>query len=155
MILSSDGVPGGDTLTDGKWAGWMRWSDPQPDTFLQFIGTGYMRALAPARAQVALETRTGHRNRLDSLHGGMLAAFADHAYFCALWAMGHKAQITAVTIDLSMQYLAAGKVGPLLLAEVDLLHETGKLLFLRMLLTQESKAIASSMATIRKAPAPK
>lgn len=153
--MASDGVAGGKPLSEGKWAGWSAWSDPHPDTFLQVIGRGYMRALGPGRAHVALETRTIHRNRLDTLHGGFLAAFADHAYFGAVWIMGHQAQVNGVTLDLTMQYLGAGKVGPDLLADVELLRETGRLLFLRMLITQEGEAVAASTATIRKASMPK
>ena len=66
--------------------------------------------------------------------------------------MGHKDQIHGGTIDLSMQYLGAGRVGPRLLAQVDLLRETGRLLFLRMLMTQDDEPVAASTATIRKAP---
>lgn len=153
--MTSDGVAGGKPLTDGKWAGWAAWSDPHPDTFLQAIGRGYMRAESATKALVGLETRSSHRNRLDSLHGGFLAAFADHAYFGALWALGHVEQINGVTIDLSMQYLGSGKVGPDLFAEVELLRETGRLMFLRMLITQDGQPVAASTATIRKAPTPK
>ncbi len=153
--MTSDGGAGGTALDEGKWAGWSAWSDPQPDTFLQSIGRGYMRAIAPNRAHVALETRTGHRNRLDALHGGFLAAFADHAYFGAVWIMGHHAQVNGVTLDLSMQYLGAGKVGPDLVADVELLRETGRLMFLRMLITQEGEPVAASTATLRKASVPK
>ena len=106
--MASDGVAGGQPLTGGKWAGWAAWSDPHPDTFLQAIGRGYMRAETATKALVGLETRSSHRNRLDTLHGGFLAAFADHAYFGGLWAMGHKGQINGVTIDLTMQYLGSG-----------------------------------------------
>jgi acyl-coenzyme A thioesterase PaaI-like protein len=153
--LASDGVAGGDPLNEGKWAGWSAWSDPHPDTFLQAIGRGYMRASGPGKALVALETRTSHRNRLDTLHGGFLAAFADHAYFGGLWIMGHHAQVNGVTLDLTMQYLGAGKVGPDLMAEVELLRETGRLMFLRMLITQEGAPVAASTATVRKAPMPR
>jgi acyl-coenzyme A thioesterase PaaI-like protein len=150
--LASDGVAGGKPLTDGKWAGWTAWSDPYPDTFLQAIGDGYMRSDAPGRALVGLETRVSHRSRLDTLHGGFLAAFADHAYFGGLWAMGHKELVNGVTVDLSMQYLGAGKVGPDLIAEVELLRETGRMMFQRMLMTQDGAPVAASTATIRKAP---
>jgi acyl-coenzyme A thioesterase PaaI-like protein len=153
--LTSDGVAGGKPLTEGKWAGWIAWSDPHPDTFLQAIGRGYMRADSATNALVGLETRSGHRNRLDSLHGGFLAAFADHAYFGGLWAMGHVEQVNGVTIDLSMQYLGSGKVGPDLFAEVELLRETGRLMFLRMLIKQDGQLVAASTATLRKAPTPK
>ncbi|MFC3442105.1 PaaI family thioesterase [Sphingobium rhizovicinum] len=153
--MTSDGVAGGKPLTEGKWAGWAAWSDPHPDTFLQAIGRGYMRAESATKALVGLETRSGHRNRLDTLHGGFLAAFADHAYFGGLWAMGHIEQMNGVTIDLSMQYLGSGKVGPDLFAEVELLRETGRLMFLRSLITQEGQPVAASTATLRKVPAPK
>lgn len=153
--MASDGVAGGTPLTEGKWAGWAAWSDPEPDTFLQSIGRGHMRALGPAKALVAIETRQGHRNRLDTLHGGFVAAFADHAYFGALWIMGHKDQVNGVTIDLSMQYLGAGKVGRDLVAEVEVLRETGRLFFLRMLITQDGEPVAASTATVRKASTPR
>jgi acyl-coenzyme A thioesterase PaaI-like protein len=153
--LASDGVAGGQPLTEGKWAGWAAWSDPHPDTFLQAIGRGYMRAETATKALVGLETRSSHRNRLDTLHGGFLAAFADHAYFGGLWAMGHKGQINGVTIDLTMQYLGSGKVGPDLFAEVEMLRETGRLFFLRMLITQDGQPVAASTATVRKPSQPK
>lgn len=152
--MASDGIAGGQPLTEGKWAGWAAWSDPHPDTFLQAIGRGYLKAVSPGKAHVALETRSSHRNRLDTLHGGMIAAFADHAFFGGLWAMGFEHQINGVTIDLSLQYLGAGKVGPDLLAEVELLRETGRLFFLRMLITQEGEPVAAATATLRKAPKP-
>ncbi|MBH1999186.1 MAG: PaaI family thioesterase [Sphingomonadaceae bacterium] len=153
--MESDGVAGGLILTDGPWAGWSQWADPQPDTFLQAIGQGYLRSDAPGRAQVALATRSSHRNRNDSLHGGMIAAFADHAFFGGLWAMGHSDHLNGVTIDLTMQYLGAGMVGPILLADVELLRETGRMFFLRMLISQDGNAVAASTATIRKVSKPR
>jgi uncharacterized protein (TIGR00369 family) len=153
--LTSEGVAGGVPLNEGKWAGWAVWSDPQPDTFIQSIGPGHMRATGPGKAVIALETRTNHRNRLDTLHGGFLAAFADHAYFGGLWIMGYEEQVNGVTLDLTMQYLGVGKVGPDLIAEVEVLRETGRLFFMRMLISQEGQAIAASTATVRKAPSPR
>ncbi|NWK94256.1 PaaI family thioesterase [Sphingobium lactosutens] len=150
--MASDGVAGGKPLTEGKWSGWTQWSDPHPDTFLQAIGRGYMRGESATKALVGLETRSSHRNRLDTLHGGFLAAFADHAYFGGLWAMGREEQVNGVTIDLSMQYLDAGKVGPDLIAELEVLQETGRLFFLRMLITQNGQPVAASTATLRKMP---
>lgn len=114
-----------------------------------------MRVLGPAKAVIGLETQSRHRNRLDTLHGGFLAAFADHAYFGALWALGHVGQVNGVTIDLSMQFMGAGRVGPDLFAEVDLLRETGRMFFLRMTITQEDQPIAASSATLRKVASPR
>lgn len=153
--MASDGIVGGLALTEGKWAGWAAWSDPHPDTFLQAIGRGYMRGESASKAQVGLETRSSHRNRLDTLHGGFLAAFADHAFFGGLWAMGHRDVVNGMTVDLSMQYLGVGRVGPDLIAQVELLRETGRMMFLRMLITQDGAPVAASTATLRKPSRPR
>ncbi|MES2172845.1 MAG: PaaI family thioesterase [Pseudomonadota bacterium] len=139
-------------VTDGPRAGWLQWMEPVPDTFLTLLGPIYSQPEGAARAIVELEPRANHRNRLGSLHGGFLAAFADHAYFSAMVAIGRPAQASAVTVDLSMQYLAAGRADYILRAQVELLGETGRLLFLRMTLVQDGRTIAASTATLRKAP---
>jgi uncharacterized protein (TIGR00369 family) len=102
-----------------------------------------------------VETRPSHNNLLDALHGGFLATFADHAYFAGLCAMGRPEQASAVTVDLNMQYCGSGRIGPDLRAEVELLRETGRLMFMRLTLWQEDALVAASAATIRKVAAPK
>ncbi|HWV13094.1 MAG TPA: PaaI family thioesterase [Sphingobium sp.] len=141
---------------DGPWAGWLVWSDPVAGTFLDAsIGPSYSQGAGAGRATVMLETRPSHANRLGALHGGFLAGFADHAYFAGLTAMGRPEQAAAVTVDLSMQYCGSGEVGPPLRAEVELLHETGRLMFLRLTIHQDDRLVASSTATVRKVPIPK
>ena len=140
-------------VTEGPWAGWSCWADMVPGTFLDSaIGTSYSRSDAAGRATVMLESRPAHANRLGVLHGGLLAAFADHAYFAALATMGRPEQVAAVTVDLGMQYCGLGKIGPVLRAEVELLRETGRLMFLRLTIFQDGELIAASAATVRKAP---
>jgi uncharacterized protein (TIGR00369 family) len=139
-------------VTDGPRAGWLEWIEPMAGTFQSLLGPAYSQPVDERRAIVELDPRTTHCNRLGSLHGGFLASFADHAYFSALVAIGRPAQASAVTVDLSMQYMAAGKADQVLRAEVDLLGETGRLLFLRMTLVQNGTTIAASTATLRKAP---
>ena len=139
-------------IADGPRAGWLEWVEPAEGNFLSILGPLYSRREGDRRAIVELEPRPEHRNRLGSLHGGLLAAFADHAYFSAMVAMGRPAQAGAVTVDLSMQYLAAGSADAPLRAEVDLLGETGRLLFLRLVLSQHGQPVAASTATLRKAP---
>lgn len=127
-----------------------------PETFLgTSIGPSYSRGQDERRATVMLETHQRHANRNGALHGGFLAAFADHAYFAALAAMGRPEQAAAVTVDLSMQYCGSGQVGQPLRAEVDVLQETGRLFFMRLTLHQEDRLVAASTATVRKVPTPK
>ena len=107
-------------VTDGPRAGWLQWMEPVPDTFLTLLGPIYSQPDGAVRAIVELEPRVHHRNRLGSLHGGFLAAFADHAYFSAMVAVGRPAQASAVTVELSMQYMAAGRADHILRAQVEL-----------------------------------
>lgn len=139
-------------MADGPWAGWLCWADARPGAFLDAMGTSYSRSDAPGRATVMLATRSSHVNWLGALHGGFLATFADHVYFAALGAMGRPEQAAGVTIDLVMQYCGPGRIGPDLRAEVELLRETGRMMFMRLTILQEDELVAASSATVRKAP---
>ncbi len=137
-------------LADGPWAGWIRHVDEEPDTYVSIIGPSYSRADGPGRATVAVDTRPVHRNRLGALHGGYIAAVADHVGFAALKALGRPEQLGGVTIDLQVQFMGSGKVGPALFADVEILKETGRLFFVRMTFRQEDALVAAATATLRK-----
>ena len=136
------------------WTGWRKWRGPD-DSFIAVFGEGYSRSDAPGKALVAVPTRNGHRNINGVLHGGFLSAMADHAYFIGLGAMGRPEQIRGATVDLSMQFLGAGRIGGPLIADVELLRETGRMMFMRLTVSQDGEMIAASTATIRKASLPK
>jgi len=138
-------------VQDGPWAGWIRSTDPDPDTFLGCIGPSYARPEGGSRATVIVETRPAHRNRLGKLHGGFIAAVADHVGFAALNAMGRPEQLNGVTVDLTVQFMGLGRIGPPLRADVEILQETGRLFFVRMTFSQEDASVAAATATFRKA----
>lgn len=138
-------------VEDGPWAGWLRYDDVEPDTFLSVFGPSYARREGGNRATVAVETRPLHRNRIGALHGGFIAAVADHVGFAALNAMGRPEQLNGVTIDLSVQFMGAGRPGKPLYADVEILRETGRLFFVRMTFTQDGDPVAAATATFRKA----
>lgn len=137
-------------VESGPRAGWISWSEDDFRGFLRVVGPSFAKPLDERRARVVIATTAEHQNRLNALHGGFLAGFADHAYFAALAALGQPEQVAGVTTDLTMQYFAAGKVGPDLEAEVEILRETGRMIFMRLLLLQDGAPICSSSATIRK-----
>jgi uncharacterized protein (TIGR00369 family) len=141
-------------VTEGPWAGWLSWKDPVADTFLDALGVSHGRSDEAGKAVVMLDVLPSHLNRLGVLHGGFLAAFADHAYFAALVAMGRPHQANAVTVDLGMQYCGAGRAGVPIRADVELLRETRRLIFARLTLLQDGELVAASTATLRKAPEP-
>jgi uncharacterized protein (TIGR00369 family) len=140
-----------DVVAHGPWAGWFCHEDEEPDTYLSMIGPSFSRTEGASRATVAVDTRFVHRNRLGVLHGGFIAAVADHAGFAALKALGRPEQLGGVTIDLQVQFLDSGQIGPALFADVEILKETGRLFFVRMTFRQEDALVAAATATLRKA----
>ena len=114
------------------------------------LGRLLVRAGDPGRAWVRMFPELRHSNFADNIHGGTILGFIDVSLFGASHQMDLLHGGPHVTLDLSTQFIGAGKIGKPLDAEVELLKETGRLLFLRGMLFQGDAAIASFAATIRK-----
>lgn len=139
-------------VAEGAWAGWVEYADSESDTFLSIIGPSYARHDGGNRATVAVDTRPFHRNRNGTLHGGFIAAVADHVGFAALNVMGRPEQMRGATIDLQVQFIGGGHFGEPLFAEVEILRETGRLFFVRMTFRQGGDhLVAAATATFKKA----
>nr|WP_246587049.1 PaaI family thioesterase [Stakelama flava] len=101
-----------------------------------------------ARVRMAVDTR--HSNLADNLHGGALLAFVDVAMFAAARGFDVLHHGGAVTLDVAVQFMAAGSVAEPIEARVELLRETGRLLFLRGLIVQDHGNVANFSGTVRK-----
>jgi acyl-coenzyme A thioesterase PaaI-like protein len=86
-----------------------------------------------------------------NVHGGALLGFMDGALFAAADGSGVLGAAGAVTVCLSRQIIGSGAIGVPLEARIDLLRETGRMLFLRGLTVQDARTIASFTGTLRKA----
>jgi len=95
-----------------------------------------------------------HSNLLDAVHGGVTLALIDISLFAAMRTLLAGDAAGSVTLDLSTQFIGAGRVGEPLDAVVEVLRETGRLVFLRGLVEQGADTIAAFNGTIRK-PSPK
>ncbi len=131
--------------------GWRSWAPSDPTRFNTLLGPMLYRVDSGiVRVRITPEHR--HSNVQDNVHGGALLGFIDVALFAAARGFGVIEAGTAVTLDLNTQFIAAGRVGEPIEAQVELLKETGRLLFLRGLVVQgdaETK-IAAFSGTIRK-----
>ena len=76
--------------------------------------------------------------------------FIDVALFAASRMFGLIEAGTAVTLDLSTQFIGVGRMGQPLDAEVELLRETRRLIFMRGLVVQGEVKVAAFAGTIRK-----
>ncbi len=131
--------------------GWRSWSLSDPTRFNTLLGPMHYRVDGPiVRVRITPEHR--HSNLQNNVHGGALLGFIDVALFAAARGFGLITAGTAVTLDLNTQFIGGGKVGLALEAQVEVLKETGRLLFLRGLVVQGAgdAKIAAFSATIRK-----
>jgi uncharacterized protein (TIGR00369 family) len=134
---------------DPDHPGWMRWGFTDPTRYNSFLGPMLVKVDAGiARVRMTPERR--HSNLRDNVHGGAMLGFIDVALFAASRSFGLIAAGSAVTLDLSVQFIGGGQIGELLEAQVELLKETGRLLFLRGLVVQGDEKVASFTGTIRK-----
>ncbi|MCH4893335.1 MULTISPECIES: PaaI family thioesterase [unclassified Sphingomonas] len=134
---------------DPDWPGWKRWTLSDTTRFNATLGPLRVR-VEDGIARVAMVPAHQHSNLSNHLHGGALLGFIDCALFGAGRALGVLTAGTAVTLDLSTQFIAAGRMDVPVEAQVELLRETGRLLFMRGLVVQAAQTIASFTATIRK-----
>ncbi len=135
---------------DDEQPGWKRWQFRDATRFNAFLEPLFVR-VADGEARVRMHPRREHSNMRDAVHGGALLGFMDVALFAASRGLGVLSAGGAVTLDLSAQFIGAGRWDQLLEARIELLRETGRLLFLRGLIVQEDQpTIASFTGTLRK-----
>ena len=139
------------TLTDDPdLPGWRRWRVTDDSRFHATFGAIHVRNTSDRVARVRMVPERHHSNSKHSLHGGVLLAFVDQALFVGARALGMLDAEAAVTLDLSAQFIGTTTIGRPIEAEVEVLRETGRLLFLRGLVVQGDATLASFTGTVRK-----
>nr|WP_246848068.1 PaaI family thioesterase [Sphingomonas beigongshangi] len=134
--------------------GWKRWKLGDESRFNAVFGAIHVR-VDDGMALVRMTPRRQHSNLRDQMHGGALLGFIDCALFAAARGLGVLQAGGAVTLDLATQFIGGAALDRPVEARVELLRETGRLLFLRGLIAQdETPTIASFSATLRKSTPP-
>nr|WP_236660031.1 PaaI family thioesterase [Sphingopyxis lutea] len=139
--------------------GWVSWNLKDPSRFNGFIEPLSVRVEDPTpdgrpRARVRMVPERKHSNLGDNVHGAVTLALVDIALFAASHQFGSLDAGHSVTLDLSTQFVGAGRIGEPMDAVVELVRETGRLIFLRGLVVQgagDAHIVLSFAGTIRKA----
>ncbi len=134
---------------DSANPGWSTWDLHEPTRFNAALGKMIVQPAGPNRGRCRIFPEHAQANLGNAVHGGAILAFMD----IALFAGGHMAGMSdsdAVTLDLQANFIGAGVLGLPMDAEVELLRETGRLVFLRGLVTQGETLVASFTGTLRK-----
>ena len=129
--------------------GWHSWRLKDATRYNGFLGQLLVRREGDL-ARVRMFPERVHTNLQDSIHGGTTLGFIDVALFAASRMFGLIEAGTAVTLDLSTQFIGGGRMGEPLDAEVELLRETRRLIFMRGLVVQGDNKVAAFAGTIRK-----
>jgi acyl-coenzyme A thioesterase PaaI-like protein len=113
------------------------------------IGKLLVRAEGEGRARCRIFPEAAQSNLGNVAHGGAILTFIDMAMYAGGYSAG--ADIAySVTLDLTAQFLAPGRLGEPLDCTVELLRETGRLAFMRGLVVQREETVASWSGTLRK-----
>jgi uncharacterized protein (TIGR00369 family) len=139
---------------DPDHPGWWTWdiapAGPQaPERFNATIGKLLVRADGPGRATCRMFPEERHSNLGNMVHGGAILTFIDMAFFAGGRLAGAEV-MRAVTLDCSVRFLSPGRIGVPLDAEVELLRETKRLVFLAGKVVQEGELVASFNGALRK-----
>lgn len=144
-------TPAFDSSPDPENPGWFNWQMVDNSRYNgQVLGKMLVRSEGDGKARLRMFPEHRHSNLGNAVHGGTTLGFIDVAMFGASRMFGLINAGTSVTLDLSVQFIAAGRIGEPMEAEVELLKETGRLLFLRGLVVQGTDKIAGFSGTIRK-----
>lgn len=139
-----------DYLPDPDNPGWKIWGPRASGRFNTLYNPVRVLEEAPGRARVRIVPQPLLTSVTGKMHGGATAGFIDIALFAGARGCGINESGFAVTIDLSIQYLAPGEAGRNMDAVVELVRETGRMAFLRGIVEQDFGPVATFMATIRK-----
>lgn len=135
--------------------GWYTWDMADPERFSSvtmgrlLVRREELPGGGPAvRLRMFPERR--HSNLLDAVHGAITLALIDISLFACMRHVLDGDAAGSVTLDLSTQFIGAGRVGQPLDAVVEALRETRRLLFLRGTVVQDDHLVAAFNGTVRK-----
>jgi uncharacterized protein (TIGR00369 family) len=147
----SDKTRGFSHAPDPDNPGWVRWQFNDPDRFNEIVlGTTLARAEDDNHARVRILPHRRLTNAADNVHGGATLALIDVSLFATVQLLRGIDGAGSVTLGIDTQFIGPGDPVRPLDAVVEILRETGRLVFLRGLVVQDDDLVASFAASIRK-----
>lgn len=101
-----------------------------------------------ARLRIFPERR--HENLQGIVHGAVTLSLIDISLFTTMHMIGSGNAGPSVTLELSTQFVGAGRPGHPLDAVTEIVRETGSLVFVRGMVVQEAHVVASFSGIVKK-----
>ena len=141
---------------DSENPGWYTWQLKDNTRFNSWMFPKLLvRAEPDGKARLRMFPGHRHTNLGNNIHGGAVMSLVDIALFACSRQLGIIEAGTAVTLDLNVQFIGAGKPDVPCDAVTEVLKETRRLVFLRGIVEQDENLIAAYSGTIRKPTAPR
>lgn len=121
------------------WDGWEACS--QKDAFMAHVGPIWQRPIDD-RWEYAFEGRHILSNRNGSMHGGMIATFADYALGHTAWLAVEGQAIS--TIHLAVNFVAAAREGKIVRSTPVVVRQTRSLCFMQGFFFVDDTCIATA-----------
>ncbi|HMC91868.1 MAG TPA: PaaI family thioesterase [Allosphingosinicella sp.] len=134
---------------DPDHPGWWTWDLPDGERYNSTLGKLLVRPEGEGRARCRMFPDGRQSNLGDVVHGGAILTFIDMAMFAGGYAAGADLG-PSVTLDLSAQFLSAGRLGVPLDCTVELLRESKRMAVMRGLVEQAGETVAAWSGTLRK-----
>ena len=123
------------------------WELDEGDPFEDRNGPIYRRRHAQGHWQCGFRVAEKHCNGGGIAHGGMLMLFADNALFTIA---RDRLNSMGLTLSLHSDFTTPVGVGEVVLADGDVTHETGRMLFVRGRLYTDKATVMSFSGIIRR-----
>ncbi|MBS0481069.1 MAG: PaaI family thioesterase [Proteobacteria bacterium] len=139
---------------DPDHPGWHRWELADDSRFnAQTMGRMLVRAEGSSLCRVRMFPERRHSNLLDMVHGAVTLAMMDISLFAAMRILLDGDAAGSVTLELSSQFIGAGQLTRPLDALIEVVRETGRLVFLRGTIVQgdgDEHLVATYSGIVRK-----
>lgn len=134
-------------VTEGPFKGWWTWGYGQ-DPYETMTGPFVFKKTKDGIVCATMPEQRHLNGSMANIHGGFFMTFADFAIFAI--AMEELAGEHAVTLSLTSEFLAAGKLGAPLEARGIVTRNTRSLIFVRGQIEQTGKVIFTFNAILKK-----
>jgi acyl-coenzyme A thioesterase PaaI-like protein len=135
--------------------GWHRWTPEAASSFAGLYGLVRVQEKGPGNARVRIDPQPHLNSSTGAIHGGAIAGFVDISIFAGSVGSGVALPDGAGTVELSVHYLTQAYLGRPIEAEVEVLRDGGRLVFVRGTIEQGEALVASYTALIRKNSPPR
>lgn len=131
--------------------GWFTWRLVDESRYNGVVMGELLTRVEDGRCRLRMFPERRHTNLQEMIHGAVTLGLIDISLFAAMHTLTGGDAGPAVTLELSTQFIGAGRPDEPLDSVVEVMRETGRLIFLRGEVVQGAHLVAAFSGLVRKA----